>query len=116
MCMCGKDLVLVSSQAQFVPYYCNNLMEYPLLQYHFALGVKPDAIIMCINYHDDIQYIQNTVYALMGLTDASIIAFVMFPITYNNDSFYGKKLWYQKLNFRAKKQNYIKLLTFQFIY
>ena len=86
------------------------------MQYHFALGVKPDAIIMCINYHDDIQYIQNTVYALMGLTDASIIAFVMFPITYNNDSFYGKKLWYQKLNFRAKKQNYIKLLTFQFIY
>lgn len=103
MCMCGKDLVLVSSQAQFVPYYCNNLMEYPLLQYHFALGVKPDAIIMCINYHDDIQYIQNTVYALMGLTDASIIAFVMFPITYNNDSFYGKKVMVSKTQFQSKE-------------
>lgn len=102
MCMRGKDLVLVASQAQFVPYYCNNLMEYPLLQYHFALGVKPDAVIMCMNYHDDIQYIQNTVYALMGLTDTSIIAFVMFPITYNDDSYYGKKVRISKTQFQSK--------------
>jgi hypothetical protein len=92
MCVRGKkDLILVSSQAQIVPYYCNNLMEYPSLQYHFALGVKPDAVIMCVNYFDDIQYVQNSLYALMGLTDATVIALVIFPITNKEVFYHGKK-------------------------
>ena len=102
MCLKGKDLILVSSQAQIVPYYCNNLMEYPLLQYHFSLGVKPDAIIMCVNYYDDIQYIQNSVYALMGLTDTDIVAFVVFPITYEDSYYYGKKVAISETQFQSK--------------
>lgn len=50
-----------------------------------ALGIKPDAIILCINYYDEAAYIKNTIYALMGLTDADIIAFVIYPITYSED-------------------------------
>lgn len=85
MCLQGKEIILAASQAQSVPYYCNNLLEYPTMQYHFALGVKPDAIILCINYYDEVAYIKNTMYALMGLTDADIIAFVIYPITYSED-------------------------------
>lgn len=55
------------------------------MQYHFALGIKSDAIVLCINFHDELAYIKNSIYALMGLTDATIIAFVMYPITYSND-------------------------------
>jgi len=29
------------------------LLEVPSVQYHFALGTKPDAIVMCINCHDE---------------------------------------------------------------
>jgi uncharacterized NAD-dependent epimerase/dehydratase family protein len=85
LCLKGKEIILAASQAQTIPYYCNNLMEFPSMQYHFALGTKPDAIVLCINYHDEIPYIRNTMYTLMGLTDADIIALVMYPITYSAD-------------------------------
>lgn len=85
LCLKGKEIILVATQAQIVPYYCNNLLEFPMMQYHFAMGTNPDAIVMCINYFDEIPYIKNSMYALMGLTDASIIAFVMYPITYFDD-------------------------------
>lgn len=44
----------------------------------------PDAVVICINYHDELDYIRNTVYTIKGLTDASLIAFVMYPMTYLN--------------------------------
>lgn len=85
LCLRGKEVILVSTQAQIVPYSGNNLLEIPIMQYHFAIGTRPDAIVMCVNYYDEIGYIKNSVYALSGLTDASIIAFVLFPVTYSND-------------------------------
>ncbi len=84
LCQMGKEIILTSTQAQIVPYYCNNLLEFPVMQFPFTLGTKPDAIIMCVNYHDEIPYIRNSMYALMGLTDATIIAIVIYPIAYFN--------------------------------
>lgn len=83
--MKDKEIILVASQAQFIPYYCNNLLEFPSVQYHFSLGAKPDAAVLCFNFHDEISYIKNSMYALKGLTNASIVALVMYPITYDND-------------------------------
>lgn len=85
LCREGKDIILTASQAQIVPYYCNNILEFPNMQYHFALGTQPDAIVLCVNLFDELSYIRNSVYALMGLTDASIIAFVVFPLTFISD-------------------------------
>ena len=85
LCREGKEIILTASQAQIVPYYCNNILEFPNMQYHFALGTQPDAIILCVNLFDEITYIRNSVYALMGLTGASIIAFVVFPMTFVGD-------------------------------
>jgi len=82
LCQKGKEIILTSTQAQIIPYYCNNLLEYPVMQYQFALGTMPDAIVMCINYYDEIPYIRNSMYTLMGLTDATIIAFVLYPMSY----------------------------------
>lgn len=84
--LCRKrEIILTSTQAQIVPYYCNNMLEFPNMQYHFALGTQPDAILMCVNIHDEIPYIRNSIYTLMGLTGANVIAFVVFPVTYVND-------------------------------
>ncbi len=106
LCLNGKEIILASTQAQIIPYYCNNLLEYPSMQYHFALGINPDAIVMCINYHDEIQYIKNSIYALMGLTDANVIAFVIYPITYSSDwnGIYGNtkhKITYEEYKQKA---------------
>lgn len=85
LCLEGKELILTSSQAQVIPYYCNNLLEFPSLQYFFAVGTKPDAVILCVNYFDEISYIRNSLYTLIGLTDATVLALVMYPITYSSE-------------------------------
>ncbi len=85
LCLMNKEIILVATQAQIVPYGYDNIQEFPSMQYHFALGSKPDAIVMCINYYDEISYIKKSMYALMGLTDASIIALILYPLTYYND-------------------------------
>lgn len=85
LCRKGKEIIITASQAQIVPYYCNNILEFPNMQYHFALGTHPDAIVLCVNLFDELSYIRNSAYALMGLTGASVIAFVVFPLTLIGD-------------------------------
>lgn len=103
MCLNGKEIILASSQAQTIPYYCNNLLEFPSLQYHFALGVQPDAIILCVNFFDEIEYVQNTVYMLRGLTGATIIALVMNPMTFANEwSNLKRKITYEEFSEKAE--------------
>lgn len=81
----GKDIIIVSTQAQIIPFSRNNLLEYPKLQYHFALGVNPDAIVLCVNYFDEIEYIRKSIFTITGLTDSSLIALVVYPLTYTDD-------------------------------
>lgn len=85
LCLENKELIITSSQSQTIPYYCNNLLEYPPYQYYFALGTNPDAVILCINYYDEVEYIRNTIYTLKGLTDAKVIALMLYPITLVKD-------------------------------
>ncbi len=87
--------------------------------FHFALGTKPDAIILCVNFYDEIQYIRNTMYALIGLTDATILAFVIFPLTYSvdtNGTIYGntkRKITYDEFKRKSEElQNEFGLPTF----
>lgn len=104
LCLMGKEIILAASQAQTIPFYCNNLLEFPPLQYHFALGLMPDAVVICINYHDEIDYIRNTVYTLKGLTNASLIAFVMYPMTFVNEwSNAKRKITYEEFNESAEE-------------
>ncbi len=84
LCQNGKELILTASQTQFIPFYCNNLSEYPSLQYHFILGTKPDVVLLCINYYDDIEYITCTVNAIEGMADTVVIGLVMFPMTFSD--------------------------------
>lgn len=103
LCMRGKEIILIASQAQTIPFYCNNLLEFPSLQYHFALGALPDAVVLCINYHDEFDYIRNTVYTIKGLTDASLIALVMYPMTFLNEwSNAKRRITYEEYNTKAE--------------
>lgn len=110
LCQKQKEIILTASQAQTIPYCFNNLLEFPSMQYHFALGTRPDAIIICINYHDEIQYIRNTVYTLIGLTNATVIAFVIYPFKYGNNQngIYGTLK--HKLDYTEYKEKYRILL------
>ena len=85
ICLEGKEVILTATQAQIIPFYYNNLLEFPSMQYFFAVGTNPDAVILCINYFDENLYIKNSIFALIGLTNASVLALVMYPITTSSE-------------------------------
>lgn len=64
----------------------------------------PDAVVICINYYDELDYIRNTVYTIKGLTDASLIAFVMYPMTYLNEwSNVKRRITYEEFDESAEE-------------
>jgi Uncharacterized conserved protein len=85
--LCEKDveLIMVASQANSIPQNFNNIIDYPIKQNIFLMGTQPDAIILCINYFDEISYIKNTIQALQGISHSKVIALVMHPYKINLD-------------------------------
>lgn len=76
---------MVTSQANSIPQNFNNIIDYPIKQNIFLMGTQPDAIILCINYFDEISYIKNTIQALQGFSHSKVIALVMHPDKVKSD-------------------------------
>ena len=74
----GKDIVFISSQSQTVPAGFGNLAMYPMYQESILLGSLPDAIILCVNYYDDLRYIERTINYIESLVDSKVLAISMF--------------------------------------
>lgn len=87
----APEIILAGSQSNTVPYGITNTKYIPSSQIDFLLGLNPDRVILCINPHDDTAYIHRTVMALEALTDCKVIAFVLFPMGYLNESVFGMK-------------------------
>ena len=57
-----------------------NLQYYNVPQSAFLAGTVPDAVIVCINAHDEIDVIERTVKFIESINHSHIIAFVLFPM------------------------------------
>ncbi len=77
-CKCN-DIIIVGSQSQTVPYNYGNIGHYPLAQHEFLVGTSPDAIILCINPFDEIEYIKRTISYLESYVETKVLALVLFP-------------------------------------
>lgn len=76
----GKDIILTGGQSSML-HYNNSLIEhFSLYQYAFLLGVMPDLIILCVNPHGDLEYIERTVNFINSVDDGKIVAIVVYPI------------------------------------
>lgn len=94
LCEKGKDIIIVGSQSGTVPYDFGNLVRYDISQYLFLLGTRPDAVILCANPFDDIEYIRRTISFIKSSADCEILALVMFPMDIKDDwsgGVYGRK-------------------------
>lgn len=93
LCMQNKDIILVGSQSGTVSYDIGNLAQYPTLQYPFLIGTHPDAVILCINPFDEIEYIRRTIRFIMASVNCKVIALVVFPMDIREDwsGIYGTK-------------------------
>lgn len=80
----NKDLLIVGSQSQTVLNGEGNVGFVPYAQYELLMGTQPDAVILCVNYFDDLQYISRTMRYIEASVDCKVIALVLFPYQYDN--------------------------------
>ena len=75
------DIILVGSQSGTVPYSASNLFNYPIYQNDILFATQPDYILLCVNPHDEYDYIHRTIKYLEGVVDTKVIGLVLFPYT-----------------------------------
>ena len=75
------DIILCGTQSGTIPYSYDNLNIIPLLSMEFLMGAKPDVVVLCVNYHDEIEYIKRTINTIENLFETQIIGLSLFPLT-----------------------------------
>ena len=71
------DLIIVGSQSGTVPLTCDNLGNMSFKQYELLLAICPDAVVLCANVFDDIEYIKRTIQFIESSCGARVIAIVV---------------------------------------
>ena len=98
--LCEKDidLILVGCQSGTVPYDTGNIEQYTCSQYDFLMGTLPDAVILCINPYDELEYIDRTIKFIEATAESKVIAIVLFPLDLKEQwkGLYGKKTIVEK--------------------
>lgn len=82
----SPDLIITGSQSGTIPEDYLHLGHLPIRQLEFLIGTIPDAVILCVNCNDDVQYIKKTIDVIEGLGDTSVIALAICP-------FYNRNGW-----------------------
>lgn len=80
LCQKSVDLIITGSQSGSVSYDYVNLKYMNLRQYDFLLGTQPDAVIVCINLYDEIDYINRTISFIEMANQSRIIALAALPL------------------------------------
>ena len=76
----SADICIVGAQSGTIPYSMYNLSTIPLAQTEFLIGTNPDAFILCVNPHDEIDYIKRTVYSISSYYASQCAAVVVYPL------------------------------------
>lgn len=78
------DIIITGSQSGTSLYWKGNLKQYPVRQIEFLMGTLPDAVVLCVNYYDDIEYIKKTMQLIEGIS-GKIIAVCVYPYKFVDD-------------------------------
>ena len=91
LCEKENDLIIVGSQSGTVPYDYGNLEQYAFAQFDLLMGTLPDAVILCVNPFDDIEYVERTIHFIESSVECKVIGLSLFPLDFKNESFYGNR-------------------------
>lgn len=80
--MRAVDICLVGTQSGSVPYSSYNLSTIPLPQIEFLFGTNPDAFVLCVNPHDDIDFIARTICGVESYFSCKCIAVIIYPLAH----------------------------------
>lgn len=75
----NRDIIIIGTQSQIIPYSRGNLGFYPFSQHNLLLASEPDVVVLCINPTDEIPYIERILEYLHSYFETSILAFVLYP-------------------------------------
>lgn len=81
----NPDIILTGAQSGTAIMSFYNLMTYNIPSISFLLGTRPDAVVLCVNYHDSIPSIVRTIKLIEGLVDATVISIAIFPVGYQSE-------------------------------
>lgn len=80
----NTDIIIVGSQSRTIAESYNHLGHLAIKQTEFLMGTMPDAVILCVNPRDKIQYIHRTIKTIENLVSAKVIALAIYPFVFNN--------------------------------
>jgi len=75
-----KDLVITGCQSGTLHYDDSLIDNFAIYQYAFMLGTSPDYIVLCVNPHDDMEYVDRTINYLNAVNNGKVESIVVFPV------------------------------------
>jgi len=79
------DIILAGAQSGLATLSFDNLSTYNLYSCDFMLGVNPDAVILCVNFHDSLDMISRSVKFAESLNACKVVAIGIFPLGYEDE-------------------------------
>lgn len=79
------DIIISGTQSGTIPYSFDSLRNIPLYSMEYMLGARPDGVVLCVNAHDEVDYLKRTIGVIENLYDTKIIALSLFPLTFENN-------------------------------
>ncbi len=76
----GNDIAITGCQSATIHYDNSNIKDLSLQQQNFLFGVLPDFFVLCVNPHDDINYIKRTIQYLNAIDIGKVYAIAIYPI------------------------------------
>lgn len=75
----NPDIIIVGAQSGTIPYAMYNLRNNSPYQHELLLASNPDAVVLCINFFDELEYIKRTITYIEALSESKVVALSMFP-------------------------------------
>lgn len=79
----NSDILLVGSQSGTIPYQYDNTSKLTIQQTELLMAINPDAVVLCINYDDDINYVERTMKYIESINVCKVLCFCMLPVKYS---------------------------------
>ena len=78
------DIIISGCQSEMLhqDLACTENMVFPQLK--FLSGLQPDAVILVVNPHDEVEYIKKIILFLYSFVNADVIGIVLYPMKYKN--------------------------------
>lgn len=84
------EIIIAGAQSGTAPLMHDNIGHINISSINFLLGTQPDAVILCVNIFDDLDYIKRTINTIIGLVEAEVICLALYPFTYKNNWYHLK--------------------------